>query len=928
MVPMSNVGVEAMSAREAEVLEALRVHLTNAEIGQRLHISVRTVESHVSSLLRKLGAADRRDLAARAAELAEVAATAPAVARGVTGLPSTWTSFIGRAAELDEITEAIATNRLVTLLGPGGIGKTRLATVAAEAVAPTFPGGGAFVDLVPVSAEFVVQAVAAALNVIERPQETLENLVHERLRHGRALVVLDNCEHLLEAASTFVHGVLAACPHAVVLATSRERLGVSGERVLPIPPLALTSATDGSTESDAELLFVDRAAVSAAGLDADPTLVAEICRRLDGMPLAIELAAARSGSLGVDGLLAGLDDHLRLLSSASGPASRHRSLRAVIDWSHDLLDDDERMLFRRLGVFAGAFDLTSVVAVAASGDTATASDVVGRLADKSLLVHGRDALGSRWRMLETVHAYAREQLEGSGEREDIERRHLQWAAATAREIERTLDDDGSPWQAWFDAIADDLRAALSAASRRLEVDASEFALAIALGHLTYARRFLVEARYHFDTAVERATDEAAAVLALRLSAGAAFAETRGDIAYEHLLSASVRAAAAGDAATAALTMADAASIGGRAPTTFNDPPAHEHLVALVEQAKAQSPADDLEVSVHVAIAAAWNGRPVPTEPDPALADEALALARRLGDPVCISDALDAVGAAASFAGRFKETSRLTAERIGLLDRLPRHDPRVGGEIADIFHMATEAALAAGELETALASAQLAHDDDMGLAHFAATHLVVPLALRGAFDDALVQTTVMRDGWERTGRPAAGWMAPSFLATALIYGLRGDDVARAHWWELGQSICHQSRPNCFALFVAPRVALHLGQLDRALEAAATPEQAKDGQYGAYAHAVSVEVAVVTGAPDAAQRLAAVSGLANENDFIAACLARAAGRLHSDEAQLEDAVLRWEAIGARFERACTLLLLPSRAAEGQQELAALRCPLPQA
>jgi hypothetical protein len=381
---------------------------------------------------------------------------------------------------------------------------------------------------------------------------------------------------------------------------------------------------------------------------------------------------------------------------------------------------------------------------------------------------------------------------------------------------------------------------------------------------------------------------------------------------------------------AALTLAHAAAIGGRAPATFIQAPAHEQLVALVEQAKALAPAGDLEVAVHVAIAAAWNGRPGPTEPDPTLAHEALALARQLGDAVRISEALDAVGAAVAFAGHHKEASRLTAERLRLLDQLPRHDPHVGGEVADIFHMGTEAALEAGELETALASARRAHDDSIGqgLAHFAATHLVVPLTLQGAFDDALVHSTVMRDGWERTGRPAAGWMAPSFFATALIYGLRGDEAARAQWWELAETVCLQSRANSFGLFAAPRIALHHGDLDRALEAVVAPRQQTAGRYDSYARAVSVEVAVVAGAPDAARQLAAAGGLAPENDFVAACLTRAAGRLHGDEAELLDAVARWEAIGARFERACTLALIPSRAAEGEQELASLRCAVPPA
>ena len=208
-------------------------------------------------------------------------------------------------------------------------------------------------DLVPVSSEFVLHAVAAALGVVERPQDPLEQVVHERLRAGRILLVLDNCEHVLGAVADLVRSVLASCPDVVVLATSRERLGIAGERVVPLSPLGLTASTDGGDESEAARLFTDR----AGRADADPAVVAEICRRVDGMPLAIELAAARSSSLGLDGLLAGLDDHLRMLSRSGPTGDRHGSLRTVIEWSHQLLDDSERAAFRRLGVFVGAFDL-------------------------------------------------------------------------------------------------------------------------------------------------------------------------------------------------------------------------------------------------------------------------------------------------------------------------------------------------------------------------------------------------------------------------------------------------------------------------------------------------------------------------------------------------------------------------------------------
>jgi predicted ATPase/DNA-binding CsgD family transcriptional regulator len=920
MAPVTSVGSEALSAREAEVLDALRGHRTNAEIAQDLHISVRTVESHVSSLLRKLGAADRRELAALATE---VAPPPPVEVRELSGLPTAWTTFIGRAAELEEIAGALRTDRLVTLVGPGGIGKTRLAVVAAERAATTFAAGGAFVNLVPVSADFVVEAVAAALGVVERAQESLEDIVHERLREGRVLLVLDNCEHVLTATATFAQAVLGSCPDAVVLATSRERLGVNGERVLPVPPLGI--GRDGES-ADAQLLFADRAA-SAAGADADPTLVAEVCRRLDGMPLAIELAAARSASLGVDGLLTGLDDHLRLLSRSNATDDRHGSLRTVIDWSHELLDGDERTLFRRLGIFAGGFDLPSAAEVAGDGDLTAASDVIGRLADKNLLVHGRSADGSRWRMLETVRAYAHEKLAASGEEEEVRRRHLLWAATTAARLEAELDDEAT-WQHSFDLVADDLRAALKSTAVGSVPDHADHRLALALGHLTYARRFLGEARDHYADAVVRAPDEAAAVAALRTAADAAFAEMLGESAFDLLTTAYERAAAAGDRAVAAIALADAAAAAGRCPATFREPLRHERIVELIAEARRVAPPDDALVAVHLAVADAWDGRVAPTVPTPEAADEALRRARELGDPLLVSTALDAVCAASAYEGRYKDAWRVTRERLALLDRLPRHDPRFGGEISDIFHMASETAIAAGELEPALAHSRRAQADRIGqgLAHFAATHLVVPLMLRGDFDEALIEAAVMRDGWERNGRPTAGWMSPAFFATAFAHGVRGDDGALAEWWELAMLICAKTRANGFNRFVEPRLALHVGDIDKAV---ATAREDKGGGYdafGAYGRAVLVEAAVAAGKPDAERLLEATWPVGEENDFVAAALTRAAGVLHDDEAEIEKAVAQWEAIGARFERACTLVLLPHRADEGRAELEALGCTRP--
>jgi hypothetical protein len=302
----------------------------------------------------------------------------------------------------------------------------------------------------------------------------------------------------------------------------------------------------------------------------------------------------------------------------------------------------------------------------------------------------------------------------------------------------------------------------------------------------------------------------------------------------------------------------------------------------------------------------------------------------LGDAARISDALDAVASAATAAGRLQQAAMHTAERLTLLDQLPRHEPLVGGEVQDIFHMATESALWIGDLESALSAARASRHDinGGGIPHFAACHMVAALALQGDFDAALVQAEAMEDGWVRSGRPPAGWMAPAFFAAALVHGLRDQPAGFARWWDIAADICLQTRPNSFGEYVASRVAFHAGDLDRAVGAVGTFARSSVGQYDSYAAALDVEVAVVAGCPDADSRLSNALAAAGENSFADAHVVRARGRLYGDDGALLDAVAQWEAVGARFERACTLCLLPSRADEGKRELAALGCPLPRA
>ena len=897
----------------------------------------------------ELSTADREVLARAAddggaADAGAVAARPPpgTGAGLVAGLPTARTSFIGRDREQAMVLAALADNRVVSLVGPGGVGKTRLAARAAEAAAASYPFGAVFVDLVPVREGFVSQAVAALLGVIEGPGRSLDSALQDHLARGQSLLVLDNCEHLLEVVAPFLEKLLANCADLAVLATSRERLAISGERTVTVPPLSLISDGTGSTVgSEAEALFIDRALANDPDFAATPAVVGEVCARLDGVPLAIELAAARSASLGVDGLLAGLDDHLRLLAGSRGAHERHRSLRAVIDWSHDLLDGAERAMFRRAGAFIGGFDLDAAVAVSADGNRGTVADLIGRLTDKSLLTHRRGPEGSRWQMLETIRAYALDRLAESDEEEPVRDAHLTWAASVAEDLERHVET-AQQWRAAFDTVADDLRAALARVPGPGTEDVSH-RLARALAHLAYARRFMVEAREHYRAAAARTPNLSQAAADLRAAADVAMTEGHGAAAFGLLLESAERAQNAGDDSARAAALAYAVTIADRFAAEFPEEVPHDRLRELLDEAARVCPADDQVAAAYLAAAAAWIAQPEKTVPDPALSSDALAAARLTGDPVLISGALDAVVGVLDAGGRLREAHQVSKERAQLLERLPRHDPRAGTEIVDTFHMVTEIAVTAGDLPDALATASLAQGDDIagGQPHLTASKPILPLVLQGRFDEALIQAAIMWEAWKQAGQPAARWMGPAVYGMVLAHGLCGDNDGRRAWLarvsELigaGSDLVSGTNLAAVAAFTDARIALHEGRFSAAVAAIADLPREAQHWYETphwyslrpYAWAIAAEVAVVARLPDAASRLAAAAPAGDENYWAAACLARAAGRLHGDRDRLERSIAGWERIDARFERACTLVLLPDRASEGIAELSALHCQPP--
>ena len=368
-------------------------------------------------------------------------------------LPVRLTPLVGRESELNDIAQAVTRARLLTLTGPGGAGKTRLALAAARSARESFPAGVCWVELAQIEDPGIVApTVASRLGVPDTPGQDTTEAVAEYVADHQVLVVLDNCEHLAGATAVLAENLLAACPALTVLATSREALGVEGELNWQVPPLSLPRPGPGLTAaalaaSDAVKLFEQRAQLvrpSFRVTDDNAAEVASICQRLDGLPLAIELAAPRMRIMSSAQLAERLDDIFALLVGGARSAHpRHQALRATLDWSHDLLDAEERAAFRRLSVFAGGFTLEAAERVAAGGDIKPASmlELLTRLADKSLLRVEHAPDDSRYHLLVTIRDYGRDRLAEAGESGAVRRAHLAYFTELAETAAARIDGD-------------------------------------------------------------------------------------------------------------------------------------------------------------------------------------------------------------------------------------------------------------------------------------------------------------------------------------------------------------------------------------------------------------------------------------------------------------------------------------------------------
>ncbi len=401
--------------------------------------------------------------------IADPRAATAALDRTRTNLPQLLTSFVGRERELAEIKQRLPDTRMLTLTGTGGIGKTRLALQAAAEVREAYRDGAWFVDLSAlVDPTLVASALAQVLKVKEAAGQPLQATLCAHLRGKEVLLIVDNCEQVLAAVADLAEALLGATAKVTLVATSREPLHVGGEQVYPVAALPVpgrSADAKGIARSDAVQLFVERARAHRPSFDLEGSrarAVADICVRLDGIPLALELAAARVAVLPVEQIERLLDQRFRLLTSGSGSdVPRHQTLRAMLDWSYDLLNDNERLLLARFSVFAGGFTLAAAEAVAI-GDPIAKDDIVYlliALVEQSLIVADED--GDRYRMLETVREYAREKLNASGSADTFRTQHRDYFLALAEEAEpKLMGEQQTEWLRRLEDEHENLRASL------------------------------------------------------------------------------------------------------------------------------------------------------------------------------------------------------------------------------------------------------------------------------------------------------------------------------------------------------------------------------------------------------------------------------------------------------------------------------------
>ena len=775
-----------ISPREKEVLALLGEHLTNAEIGERLYISVRTVESHAASLRRKLGLASRQELIRYAAGQRDGSGKPPE-SSPQSRLPTPLTTFVGRLTERAELADALTESRLVTVVGAGGVGKTRLAIAAAREFVARSDRDVFYVDLVPITdPAMVLPTFLSAVGLSQSSGRLLNSALQARVAEREALLVFDNVEHVLHEVTVLIERVLNSSPRLTALVTSRSRLTVSFERVYEVPGLSLVGS-DQAHIGDAVQLFVERA--TAAGYTPpqrnDLIRIGAVCEALGGSALAIELAAAQVATLGLDGLEAGLGDLLGVLRGGPRVDSRHQSLRDTLDWSYGLLDSVGQAVLRRIAAFASAFDVSAAREVAGFGevDPHTVPDSLASLVNHNLLTTQSVAVDLKlaYRAHETVRQYGHVKIHES---DDIEvfQRHLHWCMTLAMDLDQDVRSDADSWRDRFDTVVDDLRTALEWAASEPEQRDDAHRLANLMGWLLFHRGLLDESQRRYEQAAELADDARTASMFYRRAAEVATCRVEGEDVMRLLEDAAEAAEQAHHPEAAAVLRARAAEQINRWSGMFAEPPSQADADALLSRAKEHIQKDKrveaavLVASVHATITM--------EQPDPRVIERSLQMARSLKDPLLEDSALDALTLHYILQGDIASAATASSKRLELLAPLTLEiDAAVA--INDALHMAVYVNVGAGRLEAARQAAL--HGAELPFlredAHLSKEELMAPDALTGRWQEVFEASEQVKASWERAGKPIAAGGGIGIAAVAMVHGLRGDHQARVMWMQL-------------------------------------------------------------------------------------------------------------------------------------------------
>ena len=833
-------------------------------------------------------------------------ASAPSAVVPHGAMPVPLTPLVGRMRELTELTAALDAQRLVTVTGPGGAGKTRLALAAIERWVAEHGTDVVFVDLARVTeSTFVDAAVADAAAVPEQAGVDRLDTVVVALADRPTVLLVDNCEHVQNAARVCIERLLVRCPSIRILATSRMRLMLPSEHVVAVSGLSLTGPAG---HSDASTLFAQRMVAAGADPPADEAqwaLVDDICGQLDGLALAIELAAGRVPGFGLAGLARTLHDQLDVLAIGSRDAHRHRSLATAIGWSYDLLEAHEQAVLRAAAVFVTPFDLDGVCAVTGSPPPSSIRQILAHLVDWHLVTLLPDGSG-RYRILETIRQHAATITASMGELEGLHAAHIAWCHAALDDL-LARQPGGSRWRDDADGVFAETHAALSWATTDPGTAASVAVVAERFADALFQRGRLGEAQRRYVQAAEACGDATERSRLLRLAAGASAARNVGDDAAALLERSAAVATDAGHDDEAAEDLARVAALQRRAVGIMGHPFTGEQVDAVLARARSLS-AGGLRAAAAIAIAEGW--APGSRAWSHAATAHALALAEEAGAALLVNEALDQLTSLEMAAGDLEAAIAAVDRRLVVLADVAT-DASSGFELYDALHMGCHVNLAAGRLDAARRHADtlaelpyLCEARHLGLGRRMEVN-----AMAGEFDAVVAHAALFEHDWRQAGRPVAGNLAVGAYAAAMVFGMQRDDGSRAHWTSITRSLLVRPErlddpANLWAVVLDVLLALDDGDVRTAL--ARTPqtpdepiEDSNQVLWLPWYAAVWVEARVVAGVGVSAPQFDAARAAAAGNDIALTAIERAHRIAHEPNADLADLAERFTAAGCNYQ-----------------------------